>query len=71
MGREREIEAQRAALEAARAALAMAEWRLDQCTVTAPVSGRVSDVLAQPGETMAAGAPVVSILPPGNIPAFA
>ena len=67
MGREREIEAQRAAVEAARAALAMAEWRLAQRTVTAPVAGRVSDVLAQPGETMAAGAPVVSILPPGNI----
>ena len=67
MGREREIEAQRAAVEAARATLAMAEWRLAQRTVTAPVGGGVADVLAQPGETMAAGAPVVSILPPGNI----
>jgi len=67
MGREREIEAQRAAVAAARAAVAMAEWRLAQRTVTAPVGGRVADVLAQPGETMAAGAPVVSILPPGNI----
>ena len=67
MGREREIEAQRAAVAAAQAALEMAEWRLAQRTVTAPVGGRVADVLAQPGETMAAGAPVVSILPPGNI----
>jgi HlyD family secretion protein len=67
MGREREIEAQRAAVAAAQAALEMAEWRLAQRTVTEPVSGRVADVLAQPGETMAAGAPVVSILPPGNI----
>ena len=67
MGREREIEAQRASVEAARAALAMAEWRLAQRTVTAPVGGRVADVMAQPGETMAAGAPVVSILPPENI----
>ena len=47
--------------------MGMAEWRLAQRTVTAPVGGRVSDVLAQPGETMAAGAPVVSILPPENI----
>ncbi len=31
------------------------------------VAGRVADVLARPGETMAAGAPVVSLLPPGNI----
>jgi HlyD family secretion protein len=67
MGREREIEAQRSAVEASRAALAMAEWRLAQRTVTAPVGGRVADVMAQPGETMAAGAPVVSILPPENI----
>ena len=67
MGREREIEAQRAAVAAAQAALAMTEWRLAQRTITAPVGGRVADVLAQPGETMAAGAPVVSILPPANI----
>jgi HlyD family secretion protein len=67
MGRDREIEAQRAAVAAARAAVGMAEWRLAQRTVTAPVGGRVADVLAQPGETMAAGAPVVSILPPENI----
>ena len=67
MGREREIEAQRATVASARAAVKMAEWRLAQRTVTAPVGGRVADVLAQPGETMAAGAPVVSILPPQNI----
>jgi HlyD family secretion protein len=67
MGREREIEAQRAAVAAARAAVGMAEWHLAQRSVTAPVGGRVADVLAQPGETMAAGAPVVSILPPENI----
>src|SRR6516164_4118338 len=67
MGREREIEAQRAAVAAAQAAVAMAEWRLAQRTITAAVGGRVADVLAQPGETMAAGAPVVSILPPENI----
>jgi HlyD family secretion protein len=67
MGRDREIEAQRAAVAATRAALGMAEWRLAQRTVTVPVGGRVADLLAQPGETMAAGAPVVSILPPENI----
>ena len=67
MGREREIEAQRAAVAAAQAAVAMAEWRLAQRTVSAPVGGRIADVLAQPGETMAAGAQIVSILPPENI----
>jgi HlyD family secretion protein len=67
MGREGEIKAQSSAVEAARAALAMARWRLDQRHVAAPVSGIIADVLAQPGETLAAGAPVVSILPPENI----
>jgi len=67
MGRESEIRAQRAAVDAARAALEMAKWRLSQRRVTSPVAARVADVLARPGETMAAGAPVVSLLPAGNI----
>jgi HlyD family secretion protein len=67
MGRSREIEAQSSAVAAARAALEMAEWRLGQRRVTAPAGGRVADVLARPGETIAAGSPVVSLLPPGNI----
>jgi len=67
MGREAEIQAQRASVAAARAALEMAAWRLAQRRVTAPADGRVADVLARPGETMAAGAPVVSLLPPENI----
>ena len=56
MGREGEIKAQTSAVEAARAALAIARWRLDQRHVVAPVSGVIADVLAQPGETLAAGA---------------
>jgi HlyD family secretion protein len=67
MGRDGEIHAQRASVAASRAALAMAEWRLVQRRVTAPADGRIADVLARPGETMAAGSPVVSLLPPGNI----
>jgi HlyD family secretion protein len=67
LGRSNEIKAQLNAVEAARAALEMAEWRLEQRSVAAPASGRVADVLAEPGETMMAGAPVVSILPPANI----
>jgi HlyD family secretion protein len=66
-GREHEITAQLAAVEALRAALAMADWRLNQRHVVAPVTGVVADLLARPGETLAAGAPVVSLLPPGNI----
>ena len=67
LGRPGEIEAQTEAVDAARAALAQAKWRLDQRRVTAPTTGVIADVLARPGETLAAGAPVVSLLPPENI----
>ncbi|MGE0223586.1 MAG: HlyD family secretion protein [Acetobacteraceae bacterium] len=67
IGRPEEIEAQRSAMEAAYAALEAAEWRLSQRRVEAPVAGRVADVLFREGETVVAGAPVVSLLPPGNI----
>jgi HlyD family secretion protein len=67
MGRESEIQAQTAAVAALHAAVRMAEWRLAQRHVAAPADGQIADVLARPGETMAAGAPVVSLLPPENI----
>lgn len=67
MGRPGEIKAQEASVAAAQAALDMARWRLDQRHVVSPVAGIVADTLAEPGETLAAGAPVVSILPPENI----
>ena len=67
MGREGEIQAQRAYVAAYQAALAMAEWKRAQRRVTAPVAARVADVMARAGETMAAGTPVVSLLPPSNI----
>jgi HlyD family secretion protein len=67
MGRVDEIKAQSAAVQADEAALAIADWHLAQRTVAAPVDGRVADVLAQPGEMIPAGTPVVSILPAQNI----
>jgi HlyD family secretion protein len=67
MGREGEIAAQRATVSAAESALGMAEWRLAQRQVVAPAAGRIDDVIAFPGETVDAGAPVVSLLPPQNI----
>jgi HlyD family secretion protein len=66
-GRQHEINAQHAAVDAARAALAMAQWRLDQRHVVAPAAGVVTDVLARPGETVPAGVPVAVLLPPENI----
>lgn len=67
MGREGEIKAQQQLVESLRAAVAMARWRIDQRHVTAPAAGVVADILARPGETIPAGGPVVSLLPPENI----
>ncbi|MGA2488211.1 MAG: HlyD family efflux transporter periplasmic adaptor subunit [Roseiarcus sp.] len=67
LGRADEIVAQASAVEVADAALAQARWRLAQRSVAAPVAGFVADVLARPGETLQAGAPIVSLLPPENI----
>ena len=66
-GRQYEIAAQHAMVAQARAALAQAEWQLNQRHVVAPVGGLVADSFARPGETIDAGAPVVSLLPPQNI----
>jgi HlyD family secretion protein len=66
-GREYEIAAQQAMVAQARAGLAQAEWQLSQRRVSAPVAALVSDTYARPGETIGAGVPVVSLLPPQNI----
>jgi HlyD family secretion protein len=62
-----EIRAAEAAAEAARANLEQADWRLKQKTASAPVAGRVADTFFVNGEWVAAGVPVVSLLPPENI----
>jgi HlyD family secretion protein len=62
-----EIQAAEAEVTAARAQLAQAEWRLDQMAQAAPQAGVVVDTLYRPGEWIAAGAPVVSLLPPENV----
>ena len=62
-----EIEAAEAEVAAVRAQLAQAEWRLHELSQSAPKAGRVVDTLYRPGEWVAAGAPVVSMLPPDNV----
>ncbi len=66
-GRDAEIAAQAAQVASLRAATAQAQWRVDQRSMTAPAAGVVADVMARPGETIDAGAGVVSLLPPENI----
>lgn len=62
-----QIEAARQEVEAARAALDKAQYRLEQRSVDAPASGQVSEIVARPGEVVAAGMPVITMLPPGNL----
>jgi HlyD family secretion protein len=51
----------RARLDASSAGLSLAETRLGQATLTAPMSGLVLAKHAEPGEMLAPGAPVVTI----------
>lgn len=53
-------------VEAAAAVVANRQWALDQKTVHASAAGLVDDVYYRSGEWVAAGQPVVSVLPPGN-----
>lgn len=65
--REDQIEAAAANVRAMQAALDKAEWELSQKSQNAPQGALVFDTLYRQGEWVAAGRPVVSLLPPGNI----
>jgi HlyD family secretion protein len=62
-----EIRAAEAEAAAARQSLAQADWKLRQRSVSATVGGTVTDTLFVRGEWVPAGAPVVSVLPAGNV----
>ncbi|MDB6171198.1 MAG: Multidrug resistance efflux pump [Chthoniobacteraceae bacterium] len=49
------------------AALATAEWNLAQKSQSAPQDGLVFDTLYRAGEWVAAGRPIIALLPPPNI----
>jgi HlyD family secretion protein len=66
-GREQQLKAQNGQVLAARAVLAQADWRVDQKSVAAPKAGLVYDTMYREGEWVAAGNPVVRMLPPQNI----
>ena len=67
IGRDKEIAAAQADVDTARAVLAQSDWRLGQRASAAPTSSVVYDTLYSEGEWVAAGSPIVSLLPPGNI----
>lgn len=59
--------AQERLVEARKAALADATWRLSRRQETAPAAGRVEDVFFRTGETASAGQGVVSLLTPDKL----
>ena len=67
LGREDERKGAERDVEAAKAALAQAAWRLEQKSVGAPVTGLVQDTFFVEGEWVPAGRPVASLLPPANV----
>jgi HlyD family secretion protein len=62
-----QIEAARQEVDAAQAVLDKANYLLARRKVEAPAQGQVSEIVTRPGEVVAAGVPVVTMLPPGNL----
>lgn len=62
-----QVAAFEANVQASEAALARVQWELDRKSQDAPADGVVFDTLFREGEWVAAGRPVVTLLPPGNI----
>lgn len=65
--RDDQVAAAEANVRALEAALAQAEWNLSQKRQNAPQEGLVFDTLYQQGEWVAAGRPVIALLPPENV----
>ncbi len=57
----------RATRDQDRQRLTQSEWNLAQMKQAAPQAGLVYDTLFRPGEWVAAGKPIVALLPPANI----
>jgi HlyD family secretion protein len=66
-GREDAVRAAQAAVDSQRAALDKARWAFDQKQQFAPADAQVHDTLYRQGEFVAAGNPVVALLPPENL----
>jgi HlyD family secretion protein len=66
-GRADQIAAAEHAVSEAEAALASAQWALDQRQVVASADGRIEDVYFRVGEEVNAGAAVLQLLPPANL----
>lgn len=65
--RKDEIAAARAGVEGAKAALARAEYSLNERRIRAKVAGRIEDILRRAGEFVPPGGAVLQMLPPQNV----
>ncbi|MDR3748121.1 MAG: HlyD family efflux transporter periplasmic adaptor subunit [Acidobacteriota bacterium] len=65
--RDQQLKAQAEQVAADRAALEQATWKLQQKQIASPRGGLVFDTLYREGEWVAAGNPVVQVLPPENL----
>ncbi len=65
--REDQVAAAEANVRALQAGVAQADWALSQKRQVAPLDGLIFDTLYQQGEWVAAGRPVISLLPPANV----
>lgn len=61
------IKAAESQVKQASAALETARWKLQQRSITAPATGRIDDVIRNPGDMAGPTAPVVSMLPDGAV----
>jgi len=63
VGRQAEVSGAEADLQSANAQVAQRRWQVDRKSVAAPMEGEIADTYYRPGEWVAAGAPVASLLP--------
>jgi HlyD family secretion protein len=66
-GTQRDFDNAQAALREAEARLNSSQTKLGRRVMNSPVSGTVQQVYFRPGEMVAAGRPIVALLPPGNL----
>jgi len=66
-GTQKDFDAAQAGLRDAEARLNWAKTRLARRNVASPAAGSIQQVYYRPGEVVAAGRPIVALLPPGNL----
>ena len=66
-GRDDQVRAAQALVNALRATVEQAEFRLGQRTLSAPMAARVIDTTYATGEFVQTAAPIVTLLPPGKV----